>query len=62
MLPSVVVGGGVALKKVAALYKRRAKCLPMTKNGDASAIKCFCSFVFAGEKIVSTGNYAQRTA
>ena len=61
MLPSVVVVA-VALKKVAALYKRRAKCLPMTKNGDASAAKYFCSFVFDGEKIENTVNYALRTA
>ena len=55
VLPSVVVVA-VALKKVAALYKRRAKCLPMTKNGDASAAKYFCSFVFDGEKIENTVN------
>ena len=61
VLPSVVVVA-VALKKVAALYKRRAKCLPMTKNGDASAAKYFCSFVFDGEKIENTVNYALRTA
>ena len=61
VLPSVVVVA-VALKKVAALYKRRAKCLPMTKNGDASAAKYFCSFVFDGEKTENTVNYALRTA
>ena len=61
VLPSVVVVA-VALKKVAALYKRHAKCLPMTKNGDASAAKYFCSFVFDGEKIENTVNYALRTA